>query len=481
VLDAALAAESAGALALGLLGVALHNCHLQHRADLRALKSAEERAAEAEACAERQAAAAARQVLLDPLTGLLARSSIDGALEAALATGPAAVAFIDLDGFKAINDSAGHHVGDEVLRVVARRLAAVVRSRDACFRVGGDEFVVVSSHADEEAAAVLGRRLLGVLADPASVSGRRFPVSASVGIAVISPGTSTERALAAADAAMYLAKRSGGNRLHVAGRETSELLPVEMAAALGRALANGELEQHYQPLLQIATGDVIGFEALARWSSSELGRQVAPSEFIPVAESAGLISQLGEWALRTGLTQAALWSETIRPLRISVNVSALQLAEDGFCDLVAGALAESGVRPNLLMLEITEGTATNHAETIERLRPIRAMGVRISLDDFGTGHSSLARLAELEVDELKIDRTFVSRSDDPLSSRVIQFVAGVAADLGCEVVAEGVEDSRLLDRLAANGVGIAQGWCVGKPMSATDTYAWLKRRSAVSV
>lgn len=466
-----------GGMVVASCGAVAMRCRSEVRHARRAAEEAEARAVDAERRADARAALAARQASIDPLTGLLARTAIEPALEDALRRGTAAVAFVDLDRFKAINDTAGHHVGDEVLRVVARRLAAVVRSKDVCCRVGGDEFVVVSDQADEAGASALGQRLLGVLDDPISVSGRHFSVSASVGVAVVCPGTSAERALAQADAAMYSSKRAGGRRLCVVGRETTTtVLPVEVASALERALDNRELVQVYQPLFSIHQGAPVGFEALARWPSSELGRQVPPSEFIPVAESSGLIVRLGEWALRTALGQAALWAATVRPFGVSVNVSALQLAEEGFPALVEQSLADAGVPPERLTLEVTESTVMNHAEATDRLRALRAKGVRISLDDFGTGHSSLARLADLEVDELKVDRAFVSRLDDAPALRVVEFVARVADDLGCEVVAEGVENAEVLRTVSELGVDVAQGWAVGRPMTASDALAWLRRR-----
>jgi diguanylate cyclase (GGDEF)-like protein len=394
----------------------------------------------------------------DTLTGLCNRHAFLARLTERLAAGEAAVLFVDLDGFKAVNDVLGHAAGDRLLCEVADALRIELGPDDLAARLGGDEFAVLAGSTDgahldplaERLAERLGERLQRLPSDAARRTG------ASIGLAV-GRGGSAEALLGDADLAMYEAKAAGGAR-HVrfeTGMRRRVTETARMRDALERACEDGALRLDVQPIVAMDRGTWVGFEALVRWQDGALRR--APETFLPLAEETGLIVDIGTWALRTALTWLSTWPDPTAG--ISVNVSARQVAAPEFGGLVAAVLAETGVAPHRLTLEVTEQTAVEDLQRASAvLQPLRTLGVHVSLDDFGTGFSSLGYLAQLPVDELKIDRRFVAglgvRAED---DALVRAVTGLAADLGLRVVAEGVETAEQARRLVARGCTLGQG------------------------
>ena len=420
----------------------------------------------------------------DALTGVLNRGVLMTQLEHAIercrrTRSRLAVCFIDLDRFKAVNDTLGHGAGDELLRQVAARLRETLRQADLVARHGGDEFVVLAEDgAGPDSLATLARRLVDALGAPYLVQGHECLITASMGLAVFpEDGQDAATLLRHADIAMYRAKEAGKNRyaFFASQMDTQARRRLGLQAALRRALERRELTLAYQPKVALIDGHVTGAEALARWSHAEWG-VVSPAEFIPLAEEAGLIGELGRWVLSQALADAAAWSARLgRALPVAVNLSASQFA-DGELLLaqVRQALRDSGAAPGLLELELTESMVMREPEEAARLLgALRALGVRVSIDDFGTGHSSLAYLKRLPLDAVKLDRSFVSdlpgdRDDAAITGGVI----ALAHQLRLEVVAEGVETDAQAAFLRAAGCDQAQGFRYGRPMPARELPAW---------
>ena len=396
----------------------------------------------------------------DALTGLCNRFGFLAVLDERLSAGPAAVLFIDLDGFKAVNDLYGHGAGDRLLREVAAALRTELKPDDVAARLGGDEFAVLTGSRDREGAEALALRVADRLRRLPSDAGGR--TGASIGVAV-GQATDAESLLGDADLAMYQAKTAGGGRRIAFEPAMREQLNerARVHAALERARDGEGLLLDMQPIVAIADGRWIGFEALLRWQDGPNTR--LPESFLPMAEETGLIVPIGAWALRASLDWLATYPDP--NAGISVNLAGRQVAEAGLVDLVATELERSGVAPNRLTLEITEQTAVQDLERAgASLQPLRALGVHVSLDDFGTGFSSLGYLAQLPVDELKIDRRFVAglgrRDQDDV---LVAAVTGLAADLGLRLVAEGVETAQQATALLARGCTLGQGYRFGAP------------------
>jgi len=418
----------------------------------------------------------AKQALHDPLTGLPNRTLLADRLDQALARegrgrGHVAVAFMDLDRFKLINDSKGHPAGDAVLVALARRLERAVRSDDTIARFGGDEFVVVAegNRSDGDVAAV-AERLAAVLREPFFLGDEPIHVSGSIGLAVRRDGESADELIRNADAAMYEAKERerGSWALYREPLHAGAVSRMEMERDLRRALAEHEFLLHYQPLTSLATGEVAGVEALVRWAHPDKGI-VSPADFIPVCEDTGLIVPVGEWVLLEAGRQARRWRESQGlALSVSVNLSARQLVRPDLTARVQEMLEMTGMDPADLCLEITEGTLlVDMASAINHLTDLRALGVRISVDDFGTGYSSLAYLRNLPIDELKIDRSFVTQvADDPTTAAIVASIVALGHALGLTVVAEGVETAGQLEALRGLGCDLAQGFYLGRPSTA---------------
>ncbi|MET8147245.1 putative bifunctional diguanylate cyclase/phosphodiesterase [Actinoplanes sp. NPDC049668] len=418
----------------------------------------------------------------DALTQLPNRVLFNSRLQQALtAPGdrPVAVALIDLDDFKEVNDTLGHEVGDLLLVAVARRLADCVRAEDTVARLGGDEFVVVLDGADPAAADLAAGRMMNSLRQPVYADGHELPIRASIGIADGRSGDEASLLLRHADIAMYAAKKLPGTAsLHYdASMAANGTEHAHLGAELREALENEQLFLLYQPIVSLDDGRIMGSEALIRWAHPTRGT-CGPDSFIPVAERTGLIVPLGRWVMRTAFAQLASWISEHgdeAPGVMNVNVSARDLREPEFVDGMAALLKEFGLAPDRIVVEVTETMALEPGQSIVNLHGLRDLGVRVSLDDFGTGHSTLTLLHECPIDEIKLDRSFTQAQVDgrpPVSAAVIH----LAQVLGLHPVAEGVETAEQAEQLLALGYIAAQGYYFAPPMPA-DRFGELLRES----
>jgi len=442
-----------------------------------------------------------RLAYFDGLTQLpnreLFRVRLDQAIELARRQGrPLAALFMDLDNFKRVNDTLGHAVGDQLLRAIAQRLRQSIRSSDAVVRspgavdtnelarFGGDEFMISLTEVRRgEDAAAVAHRILDALAEPIRLGEHEVIVTTSIGIAVYpADGADADTLFRNADLAMYAAKKTGRNafRFYSESMNDAAVKRLTVENLLRRALAVGELTLWYQPQIHLATGEVSGMEALLRWASPELG-MVPPSEFIPIAEESGLIIPMGAWVLRTACDQARRWRDAgDTQVRIAVNVSVHQFVHTGFPDLVRQVLAETGLEPSALELEITESVLLRDEENaIDTLRALKDLGVSLALDDFGTGYSSLSRLKSFPIDRLKIDRSFVhaitaTHDEKAIASAVI----AMADTMNLRVTAEGVETTGQLAYLRENHCEEIQGYFVSHPLPLAEADAFLHRHRA---
>jgi diguanylate cyclase (GGDEF)-like protein len=413
----------------------------------------------------------AHQAFHDPLTGLANRALLHDRLTQALrgprGAGGVGVLFLDLDRFKLVNDSLGHPAGDELLRVAADRLSRVARPDDLVARLGGDEFALVVTGPCVELGTLgaLAQRCIDALRQPLDLWGTPVLFGASVGVAVAGPGaTSAQELLRHADIAMYVAKGRGRNgwALFDASMQSATLERLRLEADLRRALDEGQLELAYQPVVELATGELAGFEALVRWPHPTLGR-LQPHRFIGIAEETGMIDELGGWVLREACADAAAWQlarPDDRPLQLSVNVSGRQVLGSELVTQVAAALLRSGLDPSQLVLELTESVLVGDTpSTAEHLGQLRALGARLAVDDFGTGYASMEQLARLPFAVIKVDRSLIAAVDtDPRAESVVTGVTDLARRLGALTVAEGVERAEQLPPLRAMGCQMAQGF-----------------------
>jgi diguanylate cyclase (GGDEF)-like protein len=394
-----------------------------------------------------------------------------------------AVFFIDLDRFKVINDSLGHSAGDKVLQAVASRVKCTMREADSVGRMGGDEFVIVTPQiSGVEGAVHIAQKVREAIREPINVEGRELFVSGSMGIAMYpNDGESAEELLKNADTAMYRAKSQGSDLFQLYTPEMNAHAAEQLAleTALRRAVEAKEFELHYQPIVQTSDNKICALETMLRWRHPVLGL-VRPEQFIRLAESSGLIVQIGEWALRTACVQLADWRANGFPeLRLAVNISARQLKQPDIVDRVRVILAETAVPGHALEFEITEMSATQSEPAIvDRLRGLRAMGVRISIDDFGTGFSSVSVLRHFPVDALKIDTSFVRDVVlDPNDAAIATAVIALAKSMALTVIAEGVENPAQLDFLRAQGCELWQGYLCCPPVATSEVRGVLGRRS----
>ncbi len=420
----------------------------------------------------------------DALTGLgnrlLFKEQLDEALlELSVTPRPIAVLFIDLDGFKAVNDTLGHSVGDLLLKSIAAKLRDLLPSTDRMARLGGDEFAILQmSGAQPESSTSLAATIVEVIGHPHNIDGHDVTVGASIGIAIVHPAEmDSESILKSADLAMYSAKADGRGTYRVFDPQMDAAVRARRSLErdMRTALAQGEFALAYQPLVNLHTKKVTAFEALMRWRHAERGI-VPPSEFIPVAEEMGLIIQLGEWALRQACIEAAEWPPDVR---VSVNLSPLQFAKGNLVSTVLNALASSGLPASRLELEITESVLLEKSErNIAILNQLRELGVRISMDDFGTGYSSIGYLRSFPFDKIKIDQSFVQDLlVDQGSLAIVRAIAGLGISFGITTTAEGVETEEQMQRLSLEGCVEVQGYLYSKPVPADEIAALLARLS----
>lgn len=430
--------------------------------------------------AEHQSASEiARMARFDDLTGLPNRLQLNEALQSALADAAmtrkrCALLIIDLDRFKAVNDTLGHPVGDKLLAQVSNRLKQLMNNETMCGRLGGDEFaVVMKGLSDNKDAEWLGRKIIDAISTPYVVDNHQLFVGASIGYAMgPNDGASVETLIRNADLALYKSKDRGGNTvaqydasLH-AQAEERRVMEQELRGALER----GEFHLNFQPVVEAADGTLDGFEALVRWTNPRLG-VVSPAKFIPLAEDARLIGPLGEWVLRSACMEAARWPSN---LKVAVNVSADQLTDPGFAAVVVSALAQSGLSPQRLEIEVTESVfLRDGGGATQLLDQLLALGVRLSLDDFGTGYSSLGYLRKTHFSTIKVDRSFVqgAAKQKPESIAIIRAVVALADSLGMSTTAEGAETEFEVQTIRTLGCRKIQGYYYGRPMAAADVMA----------
>ncbi|HEY3239215.1 MAG TPA: EAL domain-containing protein [Acidimicrobiia bacterium] len=434
-----------------------------------------------------------RLALHDPLTGLSNRALLMDRLGQALdrqqrSGGLVAVLFIDLDRFKAVNDSLGHATGDQLLVAVASRLRHVLRPTDTVARLGGDEFAVVCDHLEDEAdVADIAERLRRALVAPVTIDGQDVKTSASIGVALArSPGASPEDLLRDADTAMYQAKGGGRNRFEIfePGMRARSVARRGLAEELRLALERNELRVFYQPEVDLTDESVTGMEALVRWQHPSRGL-LAPSEFIQVAEETGLVVPLGEWVLREACQEMARRSGAPgqEGARVSVNLSARQLGQAGLVDTVRNVLRQTGLAPTRLCLEITESGLMDDVEhALGALVDLKALGIHLAIDDFGTGYSSLSYLRRFPVDVVKLDRSFVAGlGADPAATAIVAAALNLSHALGFGVVAEGVETKEQLVTLRALRCDRAQGYFWSRPVPPAELPAFPLARPAASL
>jgi diguanylate cyclase (GGDEF)-like protein/PAS domain S-box-containing protein len=434
-----------------------------------------------------------REAQFDSLTTLPNRSYATDLLRRAIARAKRnkeqqfGVLFLDCDRFKVVNDSLGHHAGDSLLRLVAGRLNGCVRPGDVVARLGGDEFVVILEGVKDEAEAIsVAERIQHSLAQPFYLDGRELFMSVSVGIAMSQPGLERpEDYLRDADLAMYRAKLRGRARHEVfrADMRAGAVLQMSLENDLRHSMDRGELRVMYQPIWSLASGRIVGFEALVRWDHPTHGA-MQPADFIPIAEETGLILPLGEWVLRQSAQRLAHWNTKVvadDPIWMSVNVAARQLTHPGLVEIVKSTIAETGIESGKLKLEITESMIMADAvAAVGALEQLKALGIHMLMDDFGTGHASLSYLHRLPISTIKIDRYFVGRIDSNSEClEIVRTILNLSRSLSMDVVAEGVENSAQREVLQSLGCEFVQGYLLSPPLDADAAERLLLTNRAV--
>ena len=419
----------------------------------------------------------------DPLTDLPNRARLHELIDAELqrpGRSAVTVLFLDVDGFKEVNDSLGHEVGDDLLRQVSERLAGRTRAHDTVGRLGGDEFVVLCPDCDTDGAEALAQRFQTSFDRPFDLGGRVARLTASIGVATAAEGDTGVRSadlVRDADLAMYAAKAAGRNGVRTFSNELRSAAQrgVLVAAELAEAIETDQLVLHYQPVLFLSSGEIGGVEALVRWRHPERGL-VPPLEFIPVAEQYGLIAPLTRWVLETAARQTAEWARAGLTLVTGVNISASHFTTGKLVDDVAAALAAAGLPPEQLILELTEtSVAEDPQQAAAQFAALRISGVEVAIDDFGSGYSTLSQLVSLPAGVLKIDRSLVSGLDarSGQAAAAVAAVVGLGKACGMRTLAEGVETARQLEMAVELGCTFAQGYFIARPMPAEDFFAWM--------
>jgi diguanylate cyclase (GGDEF)-like protein/PAS domain S-box-containing protein len=426
------------------------------------------------------------QALHDGLTSLPNRTMLFERLEKTIEharanNGVLALMLMDLDRFKEVNDTFGHHFGDALLKQVAFRLQNQMRGEDVVARLGGDEFAVVSSSAnDAQASATLARRILNTLEQPFVVEGQVLEVGASIGIALFPEhGTDARTLLRRADVAMYTAKqKQSGYSFHREDVDPRSADDLSLVVELRGAVERNELELHYQPKIHMRTGIMTRAEVLMRWNHPKRGH-LPPSQFIPLAERTGLIRSVTDWLLDHAMSQCRTWQDSGAPIHLAINISAKSLLDQALPGKVQSALDRWGVDPRFLKIEITESSImADPAHALAILSMLQSMGVRLSVDDFGTGYSSLTHLRELPIDEIKVDKSFVmGMMKNDADAAIVRTVIDLGHNLGKQVCAEGVEDEPTWHRLRDIGCDLAQGYWIARPLPAKELMDWLVRTS----
>jgi diguanylate cyclase len=422
-------------------------------------------------------AALEHQALHDSLTDLPNRLMLRDELDRTIGRGSTiSLLLLDIDNFKEINDSFGHHIGDVLLRQLGPRLRGALEAANMVARLGGDEFAVLLPDADAARASRVARGLLQALEGPFLSEDHALEITASIGIATFPDhGRRAEIILQRADVAMYIAKRQGGAyAVYRAEDDPYDARRLGMRADLRRAIERGEIILYYQPQASLRTGEVIGMEALARWHQPERG-WVPPAEFIPVAEHMGLIKPLTAQVVELAVNQSLAWQGAGIAIPIAVNVSMRNLLDPRFPETLEDVIGSSGIAPGRLKLEITESAVmAEPARVLETMNRLRARGLRFAIDDFGTGYSSLTYLQRLPVEEIKIDRSFVGQlATDQGSAAIVRATIELGGSLGLDVVAEGVEDAQIWQILNRLGCSTAQGYFLSRPMPAAEVAPWM--------
>jgi len=426
-----------------------------------------------------------RLAYYDTLTGLPNRALMNDRILQSMALArrdnrQVGVFFFDLDRFKLINDTQGHAVGDMVLRSVAQRLKKFIREGDTFARLGGDEFVIVQADPNHDPNfMLLGQRILETLGQPFQIGSREFFTTASIGVAVYPvDGEDPQALLKSADTAMYVAKSRGRNNLQFFSDDmnASAMAKTDLESRLRHALSRGELQQHYQPQVNLITGRVTGVEALLRWYDSD-GKLIPPGQIISVAEESGLVFPLGEWVLKTACRQAKVWQDAgLPPFRMSVNLSGHHIRQANFIDRIESILSETGIMPNTLEIELAENSVMGQVnDSIMALTDLKIRGVSLAIDDFGTGYSSLLYLKHFPIHRIKIAQEFIRDIiHNPDYAAITEAILSMASSLKLAVTAVGVEDPIQLDFLRKRGCLEVQGRLFGSAMSAEEMTTFLK-------
>jgi len=413
-----------------------------------------------------------------PISHCLFLRKVASVIASARRTGEtAAVLIIDLDRFKTVNDTLGHHAGDRLLNEVGPRVSAVLRKGDLLARLGGDEFgVVLQAPCDERVALEIADRIIDVLRRPYEIEGLRLYVPASIGIALFPRHCEDARQLLRhADVAMHQAKLArSGRELYARDRDTNSRESLALASELPTAIAHGEMELHFQPKAETATGRVVGMEALVRWRHRDRGL-LGPAAFLALAEQAGVMCDLTRAVLAGALAECRRWRDAGSAVPVAVNVSFTDLCNADFPLEVAAALAQHGLEPEALIIEVTESSIMSNATRVgDVLAGLKELGVAISLDDFGTGYSSLMHLRTLPVGEVKVDRSFVATMrEDQMDAAIVRSTVQLAHNLGLRAVAEGVEDEATRDALFQLGCDLVQGYLLSPPLPPDEAAAFL--------